>query len=682
MEELNEIQFIVEAVNQTLNTKFSLVEFDSLQGNGLIQIFVNIAATMQPSMALDVSQDPNAVIEQALSFLCTVLNYKVPPQQPDFFGAFARGEKTTLYPVLFWVLKRMPENIKRVYLAQFLLPVDVPDDMKMSDEGVREVWNHYNQLREEFKIAHRNVEKLKETNGDAGELKKKATALESERDKLAKHTTTATQKLQNIPKSESLLTACRNLRVEYEESQQYLQKYEEMRQLLHITNRRKMELTGRVEDVKRDMEQQDPDQIIRRVQDDLSCNQIILNQKLPQERAEKNEQLAAVYKALNEPLDITTLRSEDSKLDQDISQLQARAQERLRGADAESITMFKKQLENVQTKKNTAMKELTQLKTESQRVMELMKTKEQQIQDLSKTKAIKADDVKKFAATVRQKQTMYKNLQTQLAEMRSENLVLQHTEEVIKGRHEALDQVVEKLEREKGIVGFRKTDDQLVKMAEKKNMIDIKKGNTLEELSRTVQQFVNDIRERRNKLAPQVLEMRNLRAKAQEVEQDYLAKKEAYEYQEALLLQETNKLQADVGQYEEELRINESLYHRLQSQMQILAVQKRRMEEEKEYKSGAKSLPGNAQSYSQLFVVTIENLERKTRELREKKKFIEEHHTMNINQMEWFSWMKKLLDCKLTQMKKSKDQPVMTLDQEIGMQMGRGGVDMLVLPNN
>jgi intraflagellar transport protein 81 len=235
-------------------------------------------------MAVAVAQDPDNAIPAAVDFLITVLNYKVPPQQQqDFYVSFQRGEKTTLYPILFWVLNRMPDNAKRVYLAQYLRPIDVPEDMRMQDDGVRDVFTQYNQLREEFKVVHRNVEKLKETNGDAVDLKKKVMGLEAEKDKLSKHMATAQAKLANIPKSEALLNACRNLRVEYEESQRLHDKYEEQRQLLQINLKKKSELTARLAEVQRDSEEKDVEAMLRRIADDLSCNRILLSQKLPQE---------------------------------------------------------------------------------------------------------------------------------------------------------------------------------------------------------------------------------------------------------------------------------------------------------------------------------------------------------------------------------------------------------------
>ena len=59
--------------------------------------------------------------------------------------------------------------------------------------------------------------------------------------------------------------------------------------------------------------------------------------------------------------------------------------------------------------------------------------------------------------------------------------------------------------------------------------MDEQKTQTLEELSKVVQEFVSNIRERRNKLAPQILELRNTRQKSQAVEQEYQQKKEVYE---------------------------------------------------------------------------------------------------------------------------------------------------------
>eukprot|EP00760_Papus_ankaliazontas_P038027 PhM_4_TR8823/c0_g1_i1/m.2403/K19677/IFT81; intraflagellar transport protein 81 len=684
MSEISEIEFIVKSINEVLSTKYTLVEFDELQGNTLLQVLVNIFGTLQPQMAqLRIADDPENGPLAAYDFLTTILNYKVPPhQQAETQLSFSRGEKTTLYPIFFWVLKRMPENAKRVYLAQYLLPVQVPQDMVMQDEGVREVYEQYTQLREEFKVVHKTVEKLKETNGDATDMKKKVQALNAEREKLQKHINAAQAKLSNIPKHEQLLDSCRSLRVEHEESQRLHDKFDEISQMMQLSVKRRSELGARIADVERDIEEKDLDVIIRRLQDDVQCNRITAEEKLPQDIAEKNEQLVAIYNVLNDTVDIMALRHEDNELDGVVNNLQRRAKERMQGAEAENISIFKNQVQMVKTKRVAAMQELTHLKMELATVTDAITTKEGRIKSFRESKSLKAEDVQKFSNTLRTKQQTVKNMKSQLAEIKSEILVLQHTEDVLRGRHENLDGVVEKIEREKGIVGYRKTDEQLLNVAERKNQIDQKKGETLEELSRTVQQFVNEIRDRRNKLAPQVLEMRALRQRAAEVEADYLAKKEAFEYQESMLHQETNKLQVDVNQYEEELHVNESMFHRLQCQMSMLDSLKKRSEDEKEYKAGNKSLAGNAPSYSQLFVNTVEGLERKTRELRDRKKFIDEHHTNNLNQMEWFSSLKKLLEMKLKTAKQTQRTEALSLEQELAGMNVEGGVDMLVLQGN
>ena len=66
------------------------------------------------------------------------------------------------------VLKRMPENHKRVYLAKYLMPVQIPEDMAASDDGLRDVFQQYKQLIEQFKQVHKAVDKLQAGNKSEG----------------------------------------------------------------------------------------------------------------------------------------------------------------------------------------------------------------------------------------------------------------------------------------------------------------------------------------------------------------------------------------------------------------------------------------------------------------------------------------------------------------------------------
>ena len=60
-------------------------------------------------------------------------------------------------------------------------------------------------------------------------------------------------------------------------------------------------------------------------------------------------------------------------------------------------------------------------------------------------------DLKKYGAVVREKIEKYKKMREELAALRAELVVLQRTEQILKGRHRNLDEFLAELERQKGV---------------------------------------------------------------------------------------------------------------------------------------------------------------------------------------------------------------------------------------
>ena len=123
------IQFIVENVNQVLTRSYSLVDFDSLQGPKLLQVLSDIFGNLAPHAAVDFSTAPlDQGSQQLQDFLLKTLGYKIPPFVASTFQqSFTVAQPTVIYPILYWVLKHMPQNVKRVYLARFLQRLEIPE---------------------------------------------------------------------------------------------------------------------------------------------------------------------------------------------------------------------------------------------------------------------------------------------------------------------------------------------------------------------------------------------------------------------------------------------------------------------------------------------------------------------------------------------------------------------------
>jgi intraflagellar transport protein 81 len=202
-----------------------------------------------------------------------------------------------------------------------------------------------------------------------------------------------------------------------------------------------------------------------------------------------------------------------------------------------------------------------------------------------------------------------------------------------------------------------------------------------------VQEFTVAIRERRNKLAPQINELRSVRQQAGEVEQEWEEKKSQYEYQEGLLMQDVTKIEAEVGSLTDETRVNEALYHRINAQLLLLSAQLKRAQDEEDFVKGSRTLDAQYRTYAEMLTKTTENLERRTKELQRKRREVEENHSINIQQVDWFAALKKILECKLHSVRTAPDQQNQgNVDGDIqsimSAQVSRAGVDMLVLGNN
>ena len=105
-------------------------------------------AELDGSIKADVRDEPREARVAKIVQLLVVLKY--PPlksahddDREAVERGLAVGEKSAIYPILHWLLDRLPQHKKRAYVARFLYPVDVPQEF-MQDEVLAECYAlHY-----------------------------------------------------------------------------------------------------------------------------------------------------------------------------------------------------------------------------------------------------------------------------------------------------------------------------------------------------------------------------------------------------------------------------------------------------------------------------------------------------------------------------------------------------------
>lgn len=213
-----QLRFIVDSLNQPpYNKRFNLVSFDSLDSFSLLQVLNDVLAEVSPEHKIDLREEPPEQTAIRIFSFLRILRYKPEADQGGGLNAFRQGllegDKSTIYPLLQWLLERVPELKKRAYLARFLVRIEVPPE-HLQDDTVSEVHQTYEELLEQFKELHKTVELQRKSQFNVGEVRKDIASMEEEKEQLGKRIERLKQKAAGIANHTEMLEAARRLRRE------------------------------------------------------------------------------------------------------------------------------------------------------------------------------------------------------------------------------------------------------------------------------------------------------------------------------------------------------------------------------------------------------------------------------------------------------------------------------------
>ena len=150
---------------------------------------------------------------------------------------------------------------------------------------------------------------------------------------------------------------------------------------------------------------------------------------------------------------------------------------------------------------------------------------------------------------------------------------------ILESRCHDIDGFVAEQERKAGVDGASKNLEALEDVAAKKSEYDRRKGMTLQEHSEEVDKIRRVIKEKKQKLAPMIKELRTARGEFQQLDATYQEKKGMYDQFKLKYDCEFEELETDSAAYREEIEKAESQLHYRNCQKQISAAAVSRAEE-------------------------------------------------------------------------------------------------------
>lgn len=259
---------------------------------------------------------------------------------------------------------------------------------------------------------------------------------------------------------------------------------------------------------------------------------------------------------------------------------------------------------------------------------------------------MRGDEFKTYAANLRNKTGQFKKLKEELADLRQETVVLSRTEAILKSRCKGLEGFMKDLEERHGVEGYTATEDKLEQVSSLTAALNQTKGKTLEEISKIVTDINQALKERKNKLAPQIKELRSVRGTYQELETAYLEKKGIFENTAAGLESERVKLEQECGSYQDECLREESRYHLLNCMMQKTTVDLERTRMEDKFSRNDGRLLPDFKTFSDLYQNKISQQQSLSQALRKHQNALKENAPQDGVQRAMFDDLRRLLDTK------------------------------------
>jgi intraflagellar transport protein 81 len=592
------------------------------------------------------SETQDATSERICGFL-TVLGFPF-HMTPQLRKDIVHGEKRAVQNILLWILQR-PQDLKRIaYTSKFLVSLSIPEELQM-DEEIRDIMEVYKNLQAEFTAVHQNLEVIRSESMSPENLKSEINQLESEKEQLITKINLFKDK-NTDPEFQELLDATSMLRKEQETEAKYGEKMAEQRDKLDQYEQYQYSTRQRLMDAKRNTSSDvSADQMLQQLRNETKKNRDLCYEVLGRELQDKSERCQKIEMLLAEPI---TTQSDIDKLANEVRRLQRDCQtldEKLSSANPadDNLAIYKTQASAASKRKENKVEEMQSLEKEKYALEKLMADKEAEYVKTKGTKYMKRDDFKQYAASLRGKNQQYKKMKKQLEEIRSELAILSRTEQILKNKAEIDDELMKKLEEQKGIAGYNKIEEEMEDVARDRQKIDEMKHGSLQELTRVVQSIEAQLKEKKAKLAPQIKQLRAYRKKYEEKEGDYLKLKKSYENTLMSFEADKKNLEEDTIKLWDDYKEEETRYHSLNIQSKIYGAIKKMVSMETQFQKNPDArLSDDHKSLSEMYSSKLDQQDNMIKDLKKHQKHVKDNMENYSLQVKLFSDLGKILEVK------------------------------------
>lgn len=583
---------IVLLLKNNMQMNFTLVQFSDLANKDLLDLLETVIHAVSPEQPEKIGTEKIEATVDRISEFLRVLKFEFPCPADEWDRKFKDVDPTIIHPALLFLLHDMDEMKKRAYVAKYMEGDHVPDEIAV-DTTVQEMMTQLRELREQFEATYNEHEELGATSVE--ELKTTKTDLEADKARLANKINSFKRKLQGVKNLQELLVLTGKIRTESERELKLNEQIDRLGDEKRLLMHRQQVSSDRIKNMKSHLEKN-----LQEKRDELAQLKKVTTGKTD------DNNLAFLQKQV---FAASKKQEEKENMLKDIQAKRAEAEKRLQEKQAQGII----EIPNQQQFTN---------------YIELLKTKNQN----------------------------YRQLQNEISVYRKELAIIMRTEALVKAQQKSVQDEIERIEKQKGIYGFRDTRAKLEQYSATKADIDDNKKKTLEEMSQIVQEIQRSIKARQEELRPFVTALQEKRKEKAEIENKYLQAKQRKEKAELEYDTACNELDDECKKLRAEISTYQSKFFNIQALLgQQQRTVKRLTDEQRAVETG-NPISSTIKTYADYFQKETLAMKKRTKELKEQKKAIGGQSQENQKQLEAFQSLRRILQVKLQCQRNTQEQ--------------------------
>ncbi|TKR57630.1 hypothetical protein L596_030307 [Steinernema carpocapsae] len=447
---LEMMKTIIDGLNaEPFNCGLDLVTLTALPNDKLLQYLSNVICAIDELSFIDIRREgPDETALRIFNAL-RVMRYKPPADiesLQEWRSQIVEGDPVALYPIFGYIFSNLEDVREKMYLARFLVRVDVPSELH-SDSEIAELLSQCTVLMEDFKDVHQQASAVRAESEAVDDIMRDLKLMDEEKDQLKRKIDAIERKTAKLSNMDRHLALAALHRKEEERTEELQAQKEAGRKSEIIAEQQIQRLSTILQDLENSSKSMDFAGMMDTLREDIITDRYMVDEKMAKEISDSKVAIEDLQKIASIPVmdrrDIDELKREIENKNAELIQITQERDSREQKID-ESLSIYRHQANAAQRKKAGLADQLQRAREELKSLTDSVERHRQQLIAKSGTdEFITSVQFKTYGERLRVKSNVFKRKNSEMDRLITEVQISEETRGLLQIKWNELQQDIQ-----------------------------------------------------------------------------------------------------------------------------------------------------------------------------------------------------------------------------------------------